>query len=100
MEKLLQLENAAVDYGGIHALDGVDIEIDEGEVVALMGPNGAGKSTVLRAMFGLTPIASGGAFFHGKPYAPVPHRLVRQGIAFVPQGRRGFRGLSGGEKLG
>ena len=54
-ETLLQLKNASVHYGGVHAVDGVDITIDEGEIVALMGPNGAGKSTALKAIFGLAP---------------------------------------------
>ncbi|PJA87399.1 MAG: hypothetical protein CO140_04540, partial [Candidatus Moranbacteria bacterium CG_4_9_14_3_um_filter_40_7] len=61
MEKeiLLQLHNVSVHYGGIRALDDVDISLDEGEIVALMGPNGAGKSTVLKMIFGLAPIRSG-----------------------------------------
>ena len=55
-EILLQLKNVHVHYGGVKALDGVDIAIDEGETVALMGPNGAGKSTILKAIFGLAPL--------------------------------------------
>ena len=51
-EILLQLKNIAVSYGGVKALDGVDVEIDEGEIVALIGENGAGKSTILKAIFG------------------------------------------------
>lgn len=58
-ETLLQLQNISVHYGGVKALDGVDVAFDEGKTVALMGPNGAGKSTILRTIFSLTPIHSG-----------------------------------------
>ena len=54
-----QLKDVHVHYRGVKALDGIDVAIDEGEIVALMGPNGAGKSTVLKAPFGLAPIYSG-----------------------------------------
>ena len=99
MEKLLQLENAAVDYGGIHALAGVDIEIDEGEIVALMGPNGAGKSTILKALFGLTKMSHGQVLWHESSIAPIPHEMVARGISFVPQGRRVFTHLTVSENL-
>lgn len=98
-EKLLQLKNVSVCYGGVHALDGVTVEIDEGEVVALMGPNGAGKSTILKAIFGIAPIASGAVLWHEKSFVPVSHEVVRRGIAFVPQGRRVFRDLTVEENL-
>lgn len=98
-EILLQLKDIHVHYGGVKALDGASIEIDEGEVVALMGPNGAGKSTALKAIFGLAPIASGKIFFHGKEIKPVSHEVVHIGIAFVPQGRRVFRHLTVEENL-
>jgi branched-chain amino acid transport system ATP-binding protein len=99
MDILLQLKNLSVTYGGVHALKGVDIEIDEGEIVALMGPNGAGKSTVLKALFGLSPIAAGEIFWHGSPLQPVSHRVVRMGISLVPQGRRVFSELTVEENL-
>ena len=54
-EILLKLEDIKVHYGGVHALDGVTVEIDEGEIVALMGPNGAGKSTTFKMLCGLLP---------------------------------------------
>ncbi len=99
MEMVLELHGVHVHYGGVKALDGIDVAIDEGEVVALMGPNGAGKSTVLKAMFGLAPIDAGKALWHGKPFTPVAHEVVRRGIAFVPQGRRVFRDLTVEENL-
>jgi len=101
MEKeiLLQLKGIAVHYGGIKALDGVDISLDEGEIVALMGPNGAGKSTVLKTIFGLAPIHSGKVFWHEEPFKPVSYQVARLGIAFVPQGRRVFTHLTVEENL-
>ena len=99
MEILLCLKNIHVHYGGVKALDGVDIALDEGEIVALMGPNGAGKSTVLKAVFGLAPILSGEILWHERPIKPVPYEVVRRGIAFVPQGRRVFSRLTVEENL-
>lgn len=98
-ETLLQLKNVSVHYGGVKALQSVDIDIDEGEIVALMGPNGAGKSTVLKAVFGLAPIASGAVYWHELPITPIPHEVVRRGISFVPQGRRVFASLTVEENL-
>lgn len=98
METLLELHKLAVSYGGIRALDRVDLSIDEGEIVALMGPNGAGKSTVLKAIFGLVP-HTGSILFHGKKFQPLPHEVVLGGIAFVPQGRRVFSDLTVRENL-
>lgn len=88
------LKNIHVHYGGVKALDGASVAIDEGEVVALMGPNGAGKSTILKAIFGLAPIQSGTVAWEGASFMPVSHEVVRRGMSFVPQGRRVFRHLS------
>ncbi|HEY4493736.1 MAG TPA: ABC transporter ATP-binding protein [Candidatus Paceibacterota bacterium] len=98
-EVLLKLEDIKVTYGGIHALDGVDVAIDEGEVVALMGPNGAGKSTVLKALFGITPISHGQVLWQEQKVSPKPHEMVKRGISFVPQGRQIFGSLSVYENL-
>ncbi|OGM95104.1 hypothetical protein A2524_03390 [Candidatus Wolfebacteria bacterium RIFOXYD12_FULL_48_21] len=98
-EPLLQLKNVSVHYGGVHALDGVDIDIHEGELVALMGPNGAGKSTVLKAIFGITPLHAGHIIWRGEKVIPVPHKMARKGVAFVPQGRRVFQSLTVEENL-
>ncbi len=98
-EILLQLRNISVHYYGVKALDGVDIFIDEGEIVALMGPNGAGKSTILKTIFGLTPIHAGKVLWHEKEIAPISHEVVQKGISFVPQGRRVFGNLTVEENL-
>ncbi len=93
-ELLLQLTDIHVHFGGVKALNGASIAIDEGEVVALMGPNGAGKSTILKTIFGLTPIDHGTVSWEGQAFKPVSHEVVDRGISFVPQGRRVFRHLT------
>ena len=98
-EKLLRTSDISVRYGGVTALDAVSVSLDEGEVVALMGPNGAGKSTVLKAIFGLAPIESGDVFWYERQFTPVSHSGARRGIAFVPQGRRVFAGMTVEENL-
>jgi branched-chain amino acid transport system ATP-binding protein len=98
-ETLLALEGITVQYGGVKALDGASVSLDEGEVVALMGPNGAGKSTILKAIFGIAPITSGAVIWEEQKISPVPHEVVARGISFVPQGRRVFADLSVYENL-
>ena len=98
-ETLLKLKNIHVHYGGVRALDGVSVSLDEGEVVALMGPNGAGKSTILKAIFGLAPVKTGEVLWQERPFTPVSHEVVERGIAFVPQGRRVFANLTVEENL-
>lgn len=98
-ETLLKVENAEVHYGGVKALQGVSVSLDEGEIVALMGPNGAGKSTILKTIFGLAELSHGKVLWHEKHIKPVPHEMVAEGVAFVPQGRRVFRHLTVKENL-
>lgn len=98
-ETLLTLNDIRVQYGGVTALDGATVTLDEGEIVALMGPNGAGKSTILKALFGLAPIKSGEVRWEGHAFVPVSHEVVERGIAFVPQGRRVFADLTVEENL-
>lgn len=98
-EILLQLKNISVHYGGVKALDSVNLDLDEGEIVALMGPNGAGKSTILKVIFGLVPLHSGKILWHQKEITPIAYEVVQMGIAFVPQGRRVFSNLTIAENL-
>lgn len=98
-ETLLKVQDAHVHYGGVKALDGASVALDEGEIVALMGPNGAGKSTILKTIFGLAELSHGKVLWHEKHIKPVPHEMVADGIAFVPQGRRVFRHLTVRENL-
>ena len=98
-ELLLQVKGVSVYYGAVQALDGVSIDLDEGEIVALMGPNGSGKSTILKTIFGLVPMRSGVVFWHGQKIAPVSHEMVERGVAFVPQGRMVFESLTVKENL-
>lgn len=93
-EQLLSLKDIHVHYGGVKALNGASVSIDEGEVVALMGPNGAGKSTILKTIFGLAPIESGKVAWEGQDFKPVSYEVVKRGISFVPQGRRVFKHLT------
>lgn len=97
--ELLRLDDIHVSYGGVKALSGLTLTVNESEIVALMGPNGAGKSTVLKAIFGIAPITRGAMHWRGKKILPVPHELVEAGIAFVPQGRRVFPTLTVEENL-
>jgi len=99
IEPILNLKDVHIHYGGVKALDGVSVRLDEGEIVALIGPNGAGKSTVLKAIFGLAPIESGKVLWCEREVRPIPHEMVKRGISFVPQGRRVFRYLSVRENL-
>jgi branched-chain amino acid transport system ATP-binding protein len=98
-EILLKIDDVHVHYGGVKALDGASIAVDEGEIVALMGPNGAGKSTALKAIFGLVPIISGRILWHENEVRPVSHEMVERGVSFVPQGRRVFKHLTVKENL-
>lgn len=93
-ETLLELENIHVHYNGVKALNGISLQLNKGEVVALMGPNGAGKSTILKAVFGLVPIEAGAVFCRGERIVPLPYKVAELGIAFVPQGRRVFSHLT------
>ena len=91
MTAMLRLGGVDVRYGAIPALRGVDIEVREGEIVALLGANGAGKTTTLRTISGLVRPAKGYVALNGKRIDQVPpHKIVALGIGHVPEGRRIF----------
>ena len=88
-EPLLAISDLHVHYGGIKALQGVNLEVGVGEVVALIGSNGAGKSTTLRAVSRIVPVRSGSISFDGRDLLTRrPEEVVRLGIAHAPEGRR------------
>src|SRR3954464_9831598 len=98
---LLKVENLEVCYGVISALQGVSLEITQGEVVTLIGSNGAGKTTLLRTISGLLRPACGLISWNGRePLNKLrPHEIVRLGISHVPEGRQIFGNLSVRENL-
>ncbi len=96
---LLELVDVSVHYGAVLALEEASLGVREGEVVAVMGPNGAGKSTVLKAIMGLAPVVAGDIYWREKPLTAATHEIVKEGIAFVPQGRRVFTHLTIEENL-
>ena len=97
---LLELEDVVVAYGNIQALKGLSLEVEEGEIVALLGANGAGKSTTLRTISGLMQPQSGTLRFAGQPLPGLsPGAIVKLGVAHVPEGRRVFPGLTVHENI-
>ena len=88
---MLSIRGLKVAYGGIQAVKGVDLEVGEGELVALIGANGAGKTTTLKAVTGTLPWAGGDVVYRGQWIRSVgPYVLVGRGLAMVPEGRGVF----------
>ncbi|HEX9044995.1 MAG TPA: ABC transporter ATP-binding protein, partial [Candidatus Limnocylindrales bacterium] len=99
-ERLLALDDVHTYYGHIHALKGVSIEVNRGEIVTLIGSNGAGKTTTLRTISGLLHARQGRVVFEGDDITKVEaHVLVRHGIGHAPEGRRIFGRLTVLENL-
>jgi branched-chain amino acid transport system ATP-binding protein len=97
---LLEVTGLDVHYGAIHALRGVSLRVDEGEIVTLVGSNGAGKSTTLRAISGLVPPSAGTIRYGGRPIqGKAPHEIVALGVAQAPEGRGIFANLTVEENL-
>ncbi len=100
MAKVLQVDSIHTYYGKSHILDGVSLNVSEGELVALLGRNGAGKSTTLRSIMGLTPPRQGRIELFGKDMTGASaHRIAAAGVGYVPEGRRIFGHLSVHENL-
>jgi ABC-type branched-subunit amino acid transport system ATPase component len=100
-ETLLAMEGVDTFYGKSHILNGVNLAVRRGEVVALLGRNGAGKSTLLKTLIGTAPPAAGRIVLGDKDIAGLsPDRIARLGIGYVPQGRALFAGMSVAENLG
>jgi len=96
----MQAEEIRVSYGGVRALQGVSLHVEEGEIIALLGGNGAGKTTLVNTISGIVPLLSGNIVFQGQRIRGLsPHKIVRLGIIQVPEGRGIFSTLSVLENL-
>jgi branched-chain amino acid transport system ATP-binding protein len=97
---LLALENLQVSYGGIRAVKGIDLTVEQGELVCLIGANGAGKTTTLKAIAGLVRAAGGRILHDGVDIGGLkPHQIARRSLALVPEGRGIFSQLTIEENL-
>ena len=97
---MLKIINVETFYGKIQALRGVDIDVNDGEIVSLIGSNGAGKSTLLMTISGVNKARNGNITFNGERIENrQPHKIVDLGICQVPEGRRIFSRLTVEENL-
>jgi len=97
---LLKMDNVHTYYGNIHALKGISLEINEGEIVTLIGSNGAGKTTTLRAISGLIAPREGSIVYNDEDMSKYkPHEVVYKGLSMVPEGRGVFARLTVMENL-
>jgi branched-chain amino acid transport system ATP-binding protein len=97
---MLKVEGLSVHYGGIHALQGVGLEVRAGSVVSLIGANGAGKSTALRAIVGLVKPSAGRVTWNGETLTGLATKdIVSRGVCLVPEGRHVFPNLTVDENL-
>ena len=88
---MLKIENLNVHYGGIHALRGVNMDIEEGKIISLIGANGAGKSTTLKSIMGLVNKTEGSVIYKGEDISKAQTiDIVKKGIALTPEGRKVF----------
>ena len=97
---MLEIKDLNVFYGAIHALKGISLTVDEGELVSLIGANGAGKTTTLHTISGLLTAASGSVTLDGKDLQKVaPNKIISMGLAHVPEGRHVFARMTVEENL-
>ena len=100
MSELLRIEDLKVNYGGIEAVKGISLSVEEGQIVTLIGANGAGKSTTLRTISGLVKPRSGTITFAGEDITGLdPTSIVKKGITMAPEGRRIFPDMTVKENL-
>ncbi len=97
---MLKIDKLSVHYGGIHALQGIDVEVPDGKIVTLIGANGAGKSTTLKSVVGLVKASAGGVTWNGERLSGLATKdIVSKGVVLVPEGRRVFPNLTVDENL-
>lgn len=97
---LLELRDLHVNYGNVEALHGINLTVEEGEIVTILGANGAGKSTTLNSICGLVKASKGEILLDGKPIHSIPaHHIVKLGISQSPEGRRVFSTLTVEENM-
>ena len=97
---LLEVKGLKISYGGINAVKGIDLHVQEGEMVALIGANGAGKTTTLKAICGMLAPVAGRVHYRGEDVTGAPsYALVERGLALVPEGRQVFARLTAEENL-
>ena len=96
---LLEIRDLKVNYGPIQAIRGIDLDVEQGQIVALLGANGAGKTTTLRAVSGAIRHSGGSILLDGKPIAKRACKVARDGISMSPEGRLIFYGLTVEENL-
>ena len=97
---MLEIRNLNVHYGGIHALRGINLEVDYGKIISLIGANGAGKSTTLKYVMGLVPKSAGSVVWNGRDITRLETKeIVKAGIALCPEGRKVFPDLTVAENL-
>ena len=97
---MLELKNLQVYYGGIHALQGISLEVPDGKIVSLIGANGAGKSTTLNSIVGLVKPRDGSIAWNGQELTNISTKhIVSQGVVLVPEGRRIFPNLTTWENI-
>ncbi len=97
---LLEAQSLYGGYGGVDILNGVDLRVEEGEIVVVIGPNGAGKSTAMKAIFGIVHVHHGKVVFSGEEITNIaPDKIARRGMGYVPQERNIFPNLTVHENL-
>ncbi len=97
---MLEIEGLHVKYGGIHALKGISVNVEEMRIVTLLGANGAGKTTTIKAVSGMVPITEGDVRFLGRSLKNIPaHAIQKLGLVHIPEGRKIFANLTVRENL-